>query len=222
METVNIRDIRGNALRERARNGLPLAIANHRVLIGVFIPVAAEWVEHLIEHNWSQVRQSISEGEQAMAAGTPMTTLDEVTLGADGSGGQRRIPLLAAIVGRTMKTDSRSQAIIDGLRAALAPPDSRPDAVGEALEPRMVRIGDLTAGVIEQAGEEGRIVAITHQRELVGIVIPITSDLVQFLIEQNLSRVLYSIRQGEKELGTADRLISLDQLLDPDTKAAEL
>jgi hypothetical protein len=46
METVSIRSLRGASLRESARNGKPLAVTNHRALIGVVIPVAAAWVEH--------------------------------------------------------------------------------------------------------------------------------------------------------------------------------
>src|SRR5579863_8273387 len=60
METLSIRDLRGARLRESARRGRPLAITTHRVLIGVFVPVASAWVEHLIESNWSQVQQSIA------------------------------------------------------------------------------------------------------------------------------------------------------------------
>jgi hypothetical protein len=78
---------------------------------------------------------------------------------------------------------------------------------------RTVRIGDLKAALIEQAGEAGQTVALTHDRELIGILIPVTAGLVQFLIEQNLSRVLYNIGLGEKQLGTADKLTTLDEVL---------
>ena len=43
METVSIRALRGATLRDRAREGKPLAITNHRVLIGVVIPVVPAW-----------------------------------------------------------------------------------------------------------------------------------------------------------------------------------
>jgi hypothetical protein len=75
-----------------------------------------------------------------------------------------------------------------------------------------VRIGDLTANLIEQVGAAGQTLAITHDRELTGIVIPVTRDLVEFLLEQNMSRVLYNIGLAEKQVKTADTLISLDQL----------
>ena len=77
---------------------------------------------------------------------------------------------------------------------------------------RTVRIGDLSADMIERAGAAAQTLAITHDRELVGIVIPVTPGLVEFLIEQNMSRVLYSISMGEKQLGTADQMVLLDQV----------
>ena len=37
---------------------------------------------------------------------------------------------------------------------------------------------------------------------------------MEFLIEQNMSRVLYNIGLGEKQLLTTDKMITLDQALD--------
>ena len=67
METISIRDLRGADLEERAREGRPLAITNHRALIGVIIPASSGWLEHLVFYNWSRIRHSIAEGEQAFA-----------------------------------------------------------------------------------------------------------------------------------------------------------
>jgi hypothetical protein len=213
METVSIRNLRGASLREYARTGQPLAITNHRALIGVVIPVAAAWVEHLIDYNWAQVRQSIAEGEQAIAAGAPMATPDDLAGEADAPQGPA-LPLLAAVAGQTVSPSARSAEALDRLRAALTVPDSGRGRPADAAEPavRTVRIGDLSARVIEQAGDAGQTLAITHDRELIGIVIPVTQSLVQFLIEQNVSRVLYNIGLGEKQLGTSDALTTLDQL----------
>ena len=71
METVKIRELRGADLRERARNGKPLAITNRGALIGIIIPVTQAWVEHLIDHNWSHARQSIAEGEKRLRPTRP-------------------------------------------------------------------------------------------------------------------------------------------------------
>lgn len=78
-----------------------------------------------------------------------------------------------------------------------------------------VRIGELSAERIEQAGAAGQILALTHDRELVGILIPVTQGLVQFLIEQNMSRVLYNIGLGEKQLAAHDKMTTLEQALEP-------
>lgn len=177
METVSIRNLRGKSLRESALKGKLLAITNRGALIGVVIPVAAAWLEHLIDYNLSHVQQSIAEAEQAVTADAPMTTLQDA---------------------------------IGQLQAMLNPP--RP-AAGREPEPPVltVRIGDLTAALIEKAGAAGQTLAVTHDRELTGIVIPVTRDLVQFLLEQNMSRVLYNIGLAEKQIRTADAFVSLDR-----------
>ena len=224
METVSIRNLRGASLQETARNGKTLGITNHRVLIGVFIPVATAWLEHLIDLNWSQVRDSIGDGEQAMASGAPMVTLDDLAAesaggagdetGADPMPGQLAIPLAAAMTGQVVTQSPQGKELLERIRAALTIP-----AEGQVNRPAApsaltVRIGDLTAGLIERAGMAGQTVTITHERQLIGIVIPVTPGLVQFLIEQNLHRVIHSIRLGEKQLQTPARLTTLDDLID--------
>lgn len=208
METISIRDLRGTSLRASARRGKPLAITNHRVIIGIFIPVAAAWVEHLFEYNWSHVRQSITEGEQAMASGAPMTT-------------PMTLPLQAGLVGQAVTEAPQTRALVEQLQAALAPPAASQARGQDAEATRTVRIGDLSASVIDEAGQAGQTVAVTHQRELIGILIPVTQGLVQFLIEQNLSRVLYNIRLGEDQLGTANKLTTVDELVDGNADTSE-
>jgi hypothetical protein len=222
MESIKIRELRGTALRERARDGQPLAITNRGALVGVLIPVTQAWVEHLIDYNWSHVRQSIAEGEQAMAAGTSMLTIDDVVAQADARGyhEERRhgsperlaVPLVAAVVGGTVMQPPETRETLERLRALLNPPGS----AEELAEPSVhtIRIGELSAERIEQAGEAGQTLALTHDRELVGIVIPVTRGLVEFLVEQNISRVLYNIVLGEKQLATPDKMTTLEQALE--------
>jgi hypothetical protein len=62
---------------------------------------------------------------------------------------------------------------------------------------RTVRVRDLSAGLIEKAGYDGQTLAVAHDRELIGIVIPVTQSLVDFPIEQNMSRVL-NTRCGDR------------------------
>jgi antitoxin (DNA-binding transcriptional repressor) of toxin-antitoxin stability system len=222
MESVKIRELRGADLRERARNGKPLAITNRGALIGIIIPVTQAWVEHLIDYNWSHVRESIAEGEEAIKADTSMLTIDDVVVQADARGHDEdlghstperlAVPLVAAVVGGTVMQPPETRETLERLQALLNPPGSaeRPP------EPSVhtMRIGDISAERIEQAGAAGETLAVTHDRELVGIVIPVTQGLVEFLIEQNMSRVLYNIGLGEKQLTTPEKMITLDQALE--------
>ena len=223
METVSIRALRGATLRDRAREGKPLAITNHRVLIGVVIPVVPAWVEHIVCYNWSHLRQSIDEAENVLADGKPMTTLPGVSVaaGVAGHGAPPRpaIPLVADLVGETVVQTPRSKETLERLHAALnlqGTADQENDPDGYSVE-RIVRIGDLSADIIERAGQDGRALAITHDRELIGIIIPVTQGLVQFLIEQSLSRVVYNIGLAEKELGTQDMMTTLDPGIPPES-----
>ncbi len=235
METLSIRDLRGARLRESASHGQPLAITNHRVLVGVFVPVAAAWVEHLIECNWSHVQQSIEEGEQAIASGdSRLITPDEVISKSDAAesefskqgrshGGSGAIPLLASLAGGVVSQAPGGRRVIEELHAAFNPANTRraspSDPAGPA-EPavQLVRIGDITADLIERAGRAGQTLAITHDRELIGMVIPVTQDLVQFLIEQNISRVLYNIGLSEsrmERMDSGEELAAVDSFAEP-------
>ena len=213
METISIRDLRGADLEERAREGRPLAITNRRELIGVIIPASSGWVEHLIYYNWSRVGHSIAEGEQALAGAGAMRASDGAGDKADTTVRGRRqepggldgpvVPLAAAVVGETVVQTPESEEILDQLRAILNPSGSAGDQESGQAEPsvvRPIRIGDLSAAQIEKAGVNGQTLAITHDRRLIGILIPVTQGLVHFLIERNISRVLHNIRHGEEHL----------------------
>jgi hypothetical protein len=213
MEKISIRNLRGSTLRARSQKGEWLAITNHRVLIGVLIPAAEGWVQHLIRHSWPQVRQNIDEAENAMAAGQPMTTIDDMAPAPV----RPRMPLEAAIVGGAVTQAPLSEVTVGKLSAALNPP--APGAAeddGTARYPvRTVRIGDLSARLIDDAGASRQVIAVTHDHELVGILIPVTQDLVQSLIEDNISRVLDGIEKSEAQLGSAARLVTLDEVIPP-------
>ena len=158
-----------------------------------------------------------------MAAGTPLTAIEDVIAepdvpgpGEEGLNTPERlaVPLVAALTGGTVTQTPQSKEALRRLQAVLNPPGRR--AGNSPAEPsvRTVRIGDLSATIIQEAGEAGQTLAITHDRELIGIVIPVTQRLVEFLIEQNISRVLYNIGLGEKQIGTPDKLTTLDEALD--------
>jgi antitoxin (DNA-binding transcriptional repressor) of toxin-antitoxin stability system len=207
METVSIRDLRGADLRERAREGKPLAITNRRALIGVIIPASSAWLEHLVFYNWPRVHQSITEGEQAIADDPAAPAGDGDGERPDSGTGRPVVPLDAMVVGETVVQPPASVDAISQLRAALNPPgsgDQQEGAWAEASVVRPIRIGDLSAAQIEKAGVNGQTLAVTHDRNLIGILIPVTQGLVQFLIERNISSVLDNIRRGEERIKGAD------------------
>jgi antitoxin (DNA-binding transcriptional repressor) of toxin-antitoxin stability system len=230
METVSIRDLRGKSLREKALNGKPVAITNRGALIGVVIPVAQAWVEHLIDYNWSHVRQSIAEGEQELTRDAPMTTIQDVLDAPDppaedhsreepapGESGGPTVHLAAALVGGAISQSPQTSTMIGRLQSLLNPVASRQHGLAAEPSVRTVRIGSLTAELIEQAGDAGQTLAVTHDRELIGIVIPVTRHLVEFLIDQNISRILYNIGLSEKQLGAPDSgLMTIDQIVGPE------
>jgi antitoxin (DNA-binding transcriptional repressor) of toxin-antitoxin stability system len=218
MDTVKIRELRGTDLQERARSGRPLALTNRGSLIAVIIPVTRAWVEHLVDYNWSHVRQSIDEGERAMAAGEQMATIDDVmALPAPGDGNARHapellVPVVAAVIGGTVMQPPETRQTLERLHAALNP--RNPDEAPEGPSVLTMRIGELSAERIERAGAAGQTLALTHDRELVAIVIPVTRGLVEFLIEQNMSRVLYNTALGEKEILSSRKMVTLEDALD--------
>lgn len=206
METISIRDLRGSDLHENARQGNILAITNRGSLIGVAIPIAPAWLAHLVDYNWSRVQQNIAEGEQAMADGKPMRPLGDVA----STPGTPALPLRAAVVGGVVTQAPETEEVIRKVHEGFHPPGPA-TLEHEPAEPsiRTVRIGDLSGHLIEQAGEVGQTLAVTHDRELVAIVIPVTKGLVEFLIEKNMSRLLDSINLGEKQLKTPGKMTSL-------------
>jgi len=226
METISIRNLRGRNLSEKALQGRPLAITNRGALIGVVIPVTPAWVEHVIDYNWSHVRQSIAEGEQAIADAAPMVTTQHVIPKNDQAsprtGEALKTPerlaltLAAAMVGGTVAQTPETKEVLERLQVALNPP-APDDAQDEPARPSAmtVRIGKLSAGLIEEAAAAGQTIAVTNERKLIGIVIPVTPGLVEFLLEQNMSRVLYNIALGEKQISTPDKMVTLDEALSP-------
>jgi antitoxin (DNA-binding transcriptional repressor) of toxin-antitoxin stability system len=218
MDTVKIRELRGTDLQERARSGRPLALTNRGSLIAVIVPVTRAWVQHLVDYNWSHVRQSIDEGERAMAAGEPMATIDDVmALPGPGDGHARQapellVPVVAAVIGGTVMQPPETRETLERLHAALNP--RGPDEAAAGPSVLTVRIGELSAERIERAGAAGQTLALTHDRELVAIVIPVTQGLVEFLIEQNMSRVLYNTALGEKEILSSKKMVTLEDALD--------
>lgn len=204
MQTVSIRSLRGTNLRENVRKGLPLAITNHRVLIAVFLPLAAARVEHLIHYNWPHVAQSVVEGEQSLHTASAVVTLDDVISHEDDIGYEQ---------GQVHKVRQRTGSF-ERLQAALNPSDARQESESASPSVITVRVGDLSAHLIEETGADGKSLAITHDRELLGVVIPVSRSLVDFLVEQNISRIMYNIALSERNIRAPDKMTTLDEASD--------
>ena len=118
-----------------------------------------------------------------------------------------------AAVSGTVVNMPGGKETVEQLRAAAGSPGSATgeDGGSDRSAVRTVRIGDLSGHLVEEAGAAGQTLAITHDRELIGIVVPVTPGLVQFLIEMNMSRVLYNIGLGEGKLRDGEPLATLDQ-----------
>jgi hypothetical protein len=168
VETVSIRNLRGERLREEARTGKLLAIANRGALIGVFVPLGPAWLENLVNSNLPRVQRSVDEAERAVAADEPVVTIGDV---------------------------------IGQLQGMLSP--GHGDAEPAARSPLKVRIGDLTAKLIEQAGVAGQTLAVSHDRELIAIVVPVTRDPLEFLLDQSMARLRHNTEPAARELADA-------------------
>jgi antitoxin (DNA-binding transcriptional repressor) of toxin-antitoxin stability system len=104
---------------------------------------------------------------------------------------------------RALTDTADGQDFLNRLHAVFNPAEATGKPRGTLAGPaavRPIRIGDLSAARIEKAGAGGETLAITHDRELIGILVPVTQDLVQFLVERNITSVLDHIHYGEREL----------------------
>lgn len=201
---INIRELRGADIERYATAGELIGIKKNRALIGVVVPVTSHWVEHVIEHSWSRVVQSIGEGERAMAEGTPMVTLDALLAQPSGEDSGEEPPAGKVsgpdVAARALRRFAASVGVVESEDSDLPPV-------------RGVRVGDLSARAIQQAGDEAEILALTHDGALLGIVVPVTQRLVNFLVGKNISRVIYNVHLGEKETTGGEPLSPIEEVL---------
>lgn len=66
--------------------------------------------------------------------------------------------------------------------------------------------------MIRESARSRQTLAVTDRRELIGIIIPVSDQLVAHIMEDNLSRIRRNIIQGERELQASTRLPTLDDL----------
>jgi antitoxin (DNA-binding transcriptional repressor) of toxin-antitoxin stability system len=92
-------------------------------------------------------------------------------------------------------------------RSSFVPPkDGAPAAF-----PR-VSIRDLSAKLIERAATTRQPLAVTNGRVLCGMLIPISSQWVNQVIERNLPRALSSVKEGEEQLAIRKGVQTIEEL----------
>lgn len=212
MRTVNIRDVRGPLIEELSASGQLAGITNSRVLAAVLVPVGQDWIDHLIEVNWSRLYYTVTEGGVERDTQTPMVTLAESVAGSQAQG-----------------NGSASRETGEGLKAKIAEPlgtvrrlassflrPASPDTSGaEPPTMRTVRIGDLSGKLLAHAAEAREILAVTNANKLAAFLFPVTEELVMHLIENNLTRVLFNVNAGAAERELEAQFTTLDDALRP-------
>lgn len=84
---------------------------------------------------------------------------------------------------------------------------------------RRVSIRRISGKLISDAAETGEPFAITSDNVLHGVVIPVSARWLQEIVDSNLSRVVRSIRLGERELVGDDAMRILDDVVKPPNSA---
>jgi hypothetical protein len=213
VKTIKIRDLRGSVLEQLARNGDLVGLTRDRALIAVVIPAGQAWVEHLVDRNWSQVTREIAEGEAELAAQGPLSTLEDAGSGVDGPG---------TADGDEYRSVTRTQHATDDLAEEVGPPTAAmlrrlgaqlgaasPDAP-HVTRSSTIRVGDLSARRIDAAGVAGELLVLTNNGLQVGIVVPVSQRFVEFLVTQNLSRIMYDAQRTELQAQQREQFDPLD------------
>jgi hypothetical protein len=182
MRTVAIRELDAPAITEAASHDQVLGITNGRVLAGVLVPISRDWVHQLIEGHFSRIVHNIRRGEREIR--TVVQDSDNRTT--------------AATAGFTTLTDVIGEQPLPG---------------NLSLEQaRHVSLRDISGKVLEEAAQRDEAIVLTTDRVVAGVIFPVSQRLVIELVEKNLSRILYNIQIGEKELA-AGTTTNLDDAL---------
>jgi antitoxin (DNA-binding transcriptional repressor) of toxin-antitoxin stability system len=90
---------------------------------------------------------------------------------------------------------------------------------------KMIAIRDLRASLLHELAAEKQLAGITDHRVLVGVFTPIDREWLIHVLTQNHSRLLQSVRDGEKELdnlgSTGDVRTLEDRLKEASAKESE-
>ncbi|GAA2285403.1 hypothetical protein GCM10010145_55190 [Streptomyces ruber] len=85
--------------------------------------------------------------------------------------------------------------------------------------PTRVTIRGLSGARIEEAAAAREALVVTHGGEAVALLVPVTLQWVEQLVERNLSRIRHSIERGEREIATGGHVPTLDELIEEDGTA---
>ncbi|TCC58302.1 hypothetical protein E0H73_28740 [Kribbella pittospori] len=230
MQTIKIRDLRGSRLEQHARQGELVGLTRDRALIAVVIPAGQAWVEHLVDRNWSHVTRQIAEGEADVADSGKLATLDEVLAEADiavssGPAGAAR----RAVRGPGDPSGDEYVSVVPDRPGndELAEELGRPTAAmlrrlgaqfgaasadgNQITRSSTIRVRDLSARRIDEAGASGELLVLTNDGLQVGIVVPVSQRFVEFLVTQNLSRIMYDAQRAELQSLNREQLETLDE-----------
>lgn len=117
---------------------------------------------------------------------------------------------------RELASAARSLSLVDGGAPQLTTLD---DVLGGSMSPgggprlRRVSLRDVDGTLIDEAAERQEALGITNNRVLAGVLVPVSRRWVEQLVDQNLSRILYNLEAGEKEMATGD-LVHLDSVVE--------
>jgi len=191
--TLGIRELSAPAIARAAEHRQLIHITNGGVLAGVLVPVSNSEVQQLVDQNLTRVIHNINRGEreiQKLMEGTAV----------DGPGTSANVPSLGSPAPRFVTAD-------DVLQEESAP-------VLDLTRMRRVPLREVSGRLLQEAAERNEAVAVTTDRVVAGVIFPVTQQWVSQLIEQNLSRVLFSIQSGEAELASSQRMTTADDVAD--------
>lgn len=229
MQTIKIRDLRGSRLEQHARRGELVGLTRDRALIAVVIPAGQAWVEHLVDRNWSKVTQQIAEGEADVAGSGELSTLDEALEEADvlvppgptgaarQAGPQPKAPSgdeYVSVVPRWHGNDELAEELGRPTAAMLRRLGSQFGAAStdgnQITRSSTIRVRDLSARRIDEAGASGELLVLTNDGLQVGIVVPVSQKFVEFLVTQNLSRIMYDAQRAELQSLNREQLETVE------------
>lgn len=183
MKTLAIRELSAPAIQEAAVSGQIIGITNDRTLTAVLYPISQVLTEQLISENLARVIHNIDRGERELD-----------TRGRPGEGNGA----------------AEGSGLITLEELAASPPEGPSGVLRRA---RQVNLRDLSGKVLSEAARDNQAIALTTNRVLTGVVVPLPEQWVIQLVTQNLSRLLRSIDVGEREFTTRRDLPTLDDVV---------